>query len=41
MEMIVGHDALFCASDDRIDKEVLDRAGEQLYIVCNQLATTI
>ena len=29
LELIAGHDALFCNSDDKIDKEKLDRAGEQ------------
>ena len=34
MEMIAGHDALLCTSDDKIDKELLDQAGQQLKTVC-------
>ena len=38
LELIAGHDALFCTSDDKIDKELLDRAGEQLQTVCTMSA---
>jgi len=38
LELIPGHDALFCTSDDKIDKELLDVAGDKLKIVCTMSA---
>ena len=38
LDLVVGHDALFCTSDDKIDKELLDVAGKQLKIVCTMSA---
>ena len=33
LDLVPGHDALYCTSDDKIDKELLDHAGEQLKVV--------
>jgi len=38
LELISGHDALFCTSSDKIDKELLDIAGDKLKVVCTMSA---
>jgi glyoxylate/hydroxypyruvate reductase len=38
LDLIAGHDALFCTSDDTIDMELFDQAGIQLKTVCTMSA---
>jgi len=38
LDLVPGHQALLCTSDDKVDKELLDRAGEQLKLVCTMSA---
>jgi len=38
LDLVPGIQALFCTSDDKVDKELLDKAGKQLKLVCTMSA---